>query len=93
MVATFHAAVRGGLDGWLDDDLAFAVPWHFEVEAIEVPVAVWHGRDDRFVPLAHGEWLARAIAGAESRFTDDGHLTLWEDGVPGAHAWLLERLY
>jgi pimeloyl-ACP methyl ester carboxylesterase len=92
LVDTFQAAVREGVEGWVEDDLAFVADWGFEVGAIDVPVAIWHGRDDRFVPLAHGEWLGRAIPGAESRISDDGHLTLFEDGVPAAHAWLLERL-
>ncbi|HEY1366631.1 MAG TPA: alpha/beta fold hydrolase [Gaiellaceae bacterium] len=92
LVDIFHAAVGGGIEGWLEDDLAFAAPWGFDLAAIRVPVAILHGSDDRFVPLAHGEWLANAIPGAESRISDDGHLTLLEDGVPSVHAWLLERV-
>jgi pimeloyl-ACP methyl ester carboxylesterase len=92
LVDTFHAAVGGGVEGWLDDDLAFVAPWGFDPAAIRVPVSILHGRDDRFVPVAHGEWLASAIPGADSRISDDGHLTLYENGVPSAHAWLLERL-
>ena len=83
---------RQGVDGWIDDDLAFVVPYGFAVEDIAVPVLVWHGRHDRFVPVSHGEWLARAIPEAEARITvDDGHITIINDRIPAVHDWLLRR--
>ena len=82
-----------GADGWWDDDVAFAEPWGFELEHIRTPVLLLHGRQDRFVPFSHGEWLARHIPGVEARLSDnDGHLTLIENHLEGVHEWLLDRL-
>jgi pimeloyl-ACP methyl ester carboxylesterase len=79
-------------DGWIDDDLAFTQPWGFDVAEIHVPVQVWQGRKDRFVPYAHGATLAAQIPGADARLSDeDGHLSISERRMPEVHAWLLER--
>ena len=89
-----HASVveTGGVDGWLDDDLAFVAPWGFEPEMISIPVLVRHGEQDRFVSADHSRWLAERIPGAEAWITrDDGHLTLYEHAIPEIHAWLLEH--
>jgi pimeloyl-ACP methyl ester carboxylesterase len=75
--ASMRDAIRSGIWGWFDDDFAMFKPWGFDLAAIEVPVTVWHGTEDRFVPLAHGEWLAGRVAGADARLLDDhGHLSL-----------------
>lgn len=78
-----HAAqsIREGLVpgywGWFDDDLAFLSDWGFELDRIEVPVSIWQGRDDRFVPPAHGEWLAKKVGGARAHLLEGhGHLSL-----------------
>lgn len=77
MVASFHEALRTGVDGWLDDDLAFTAPWGFELSAIQVPVFVWQGSDDLMVPFAHGQWLARHLPGATVHLEEDeGHLSI-----------------
>ena len=80
-------------DGWWDDGLAILKPWGFEFGSIRTPVLLLHGRHDRFVPFAHGEWLARTIPGVEARLTDDdGHLTLTTQHLDEVHSWLLERM-
>jgi pimeloyl-ACP methyl ester carboxylesterase len=75
--ASFLASVSTGTWGWLDDDLAFVRSWGFGLDEVRVPVSVWHGLEDRFVPLAHGEWLAANIPGASSHMVEgEGHLSL-----------------
>ena len=79
-----------GIDGWLDDDLAFAAPWGFDVGSIGRPVLLLHGDDDRFVPVSHGRWLAARIPGVEARIDpSDGHLTLFERRLREVNEWLL----
>jgi len=93
LLGSTQAGLRHGVDGWLDDNLAFVADWCFDVESITSPVLLLHGADDKFVPISHGEWLAARIPGVEARLTrEDGHLTLYERGVAETHAWLLERL-
>ena len=47
------------------------------VEEIAVPVRIWHGREDRTVPVTHGEWLAAHVPGARAHLLEDeGHLSL-----------------
>ena len=83
-------ALRRGVDGWVEDDFVFVKPWGFELDEISVPVQVWHGAQDQFVPVAHGRWLAERIPGAEEHvYAEDGHLTLQIARIVDVHAWLL----
>ncbi len=77
MTEQSKAAVRSGIAGWRDDDLAFVAGWGFEVTGISIPVAIWQGNADAMVPFAHGYWLAANIPGATSHLIEgQGHLTL-----------------
>jgi pimeloyl-ACP methyl ester carboxylesterase len=81
-----------GIEGWWDDSWALMQPWGFALEGIRGRIVLWHGRQDRFVPFQHGEWLAERIAAAHLHLTDeDGHLTLFEHRVPAVHDWLLDQ--
>lgn len=72
-------ALANGLDGWVDDALAFVAPWGFDVGDIAVPTSVWHGADDVAVPVAHGRWLAQHIPTArEHILTATGHASITE---------------
>jgi pimeloyl-ACP methyl ester carboxylesterase len=80
-------------EGWWEDGVAHLSPWGFDLEAIRIPVQVWHGRQDRFVPFQHGEWLAAHVPNAEAHLSDsDGHLTLQLHRIPEVHRWLAGRL-
>jgi pimeloyl-ACP methyl ester carboxylesterase len=77
LAASFRQSVSTGIAGWREDDLAFVGDWGFELAAIEVPVAIWQGSEDRMVPFDHGRWLASHVPGAESRLLQgEGHLSL-----------------
>ncbi len=87
-----HEGLAAGGEGWWDDGVAHLEPWGFDLKTIRVPVQLWHGRHDRFVPFQHGEWLASKIPGVDPHLTDvDGHITLLQRRVPEVHAWLLEH--
>ena len=90
LAASFRAAVSTGIDGWLDDDLAFVSPWGFDATAPEVPVHVWQGDADLMVPFDHGRWLAAEVAGATSRLLPgEGHVSIGADRVDEALDGLL----
>jgi pimeloyl-ACP methyl ester carboxylesterase len=62
------------------------------LDTLDVPALIVHGHQDQFVPVDHGDWLARIIPGAEAWISaDQGHLSLMTSVVPKVHAWLLER--
>jgi pimeloyl-ACP methyl ester carboxylesterase len=77
IAAEFREAVRTGVDGWLDDDLAFVRDWGFPLDRVDVRVTTWQGAQDLMVPFAHGEWLAAHVAGARARLLPaEGHISL-----------------
>ncbi len=86
---SFAEGLAPGWEGWWDDGAASMEPWGFELESIRVPVKIWHGREDRFVPVQHGEWLAEHVAGAEAVISDsDGHISLIANRVAEVQDWL-----
>jgi pimeloyl-ACP methyl ester carboxylesterase len=87
-----QAAVASSGDGWIDDDIALShSPWGFDPASIAIPVKVWHGLEDRFVPFADGRWLAEAIPGAQAELRDDdGHLTVVARRIGEVHEWLAQ---
>ena len=92
MADSMQTALRNRADGWIDDDLAFVSPWGFDVAEIGVPLLLWQGDHDLFVPPSHGAWLAARIPGVDAHLSpEDGHLTLIANRVPEVHAWLLEH--
>jgi pimeloyl-ACP methyl ester carboxylesterase len=70
-------AVRNGIAGWRDDDLAFTADWGFSLAALSGRAAIWQGDQDKMVPFAHGRWLAAHIPGARVHLEPGaGHLTM-----------------
>jgi pimeloyl-ACP methyl ester carboxylesterase len=92
LVRTTRAGLATDGEGWWDDGMATLTPWGFDLRTIHIPLQLWHGREDRFVPFQHGEWIAGEIPGIDAHLTsEDGHLTLIQRRIPEVHAWLLEH--
>ena len=93
MAANFAEALRTGVDGWVDDDLAFAAPWGFTLAEIAVPTFVWQGSEDLMVPFAHGQWLAAHVPGATAHLErGEGHLSIALGAIDQMLAELLTTL-
>ena len=82
-------ASAAGMDGLIDDDLAFVEPWGFDVADIAAPTLLVHGGRDRVVPSSHSDWLMRHLQRPELWFRrDDSHVSIL-DACPLAMDWLL----
>ena len=81
-------AGRAGPDGLIDDDLALASPWGFDVARIEAPVLLAQGGEDRVIPQAHADWLLRHCPRSELWLRPRaGHVSIL-DACPLAMDWL-----
>ena len=77
MSSSFHEALRLGVNGWLDDDLAFVRPWGFDLREVSIPTVIWQGSADLMVPFAHGRWLSSRIPNATVHLEHgEGHLSI-----------------
>jgi pimeloyl-ACP methyl ester carboxylesterase len=71
-VIRLRAAYRG-LDGWIDDVIALAHPWGFDLASIDVPVSIWSGATDTRVPRGHTDWLLAELPNAQGYEHAGGH--------------------
>ena len=78
MLAAIRDGLVTGVDGWLDEDMAFTRrPWGFSLDEITVPVMIWQGSEDLMVPFAHGQWLADRMPAAVAHLEHgEGHLSI-----------------
>lgn len=72
-------------------ELALLVhPWPFAPSDVAVPVAIWHGRQDRNIPMASSRRAAAHLPTAELQEVDGGHYPAPEV-LAAALAWLMAR--
>jgi pimeloyl-ACP methyl ester carboxylesterase len=62
-----------GLDGWVDDVMALARPWGFDLARIEAPTSIWYGASDTRVPREHTDWLLAQLPTAQGYQHPGGH--------------------
>ena len=83
-----RAAYVAGVDGWIDDCIAFVRPWGCSLGSLRRPVSVWYGPDDVLSPRAHARHLLTVIPDAEGhQLPAGGHLLGGED-LDAIYRWL-----
>ena len=81
-------AFRQGAGALVDDLALYARPWALAWDNVACPVALWHGGDDRMIPLSASRALADAIPGARLHaLPGEGHFLVL-DRWPEICAWL-----
>jgi pimeloyl-ACP methyl ester carboxylesterase len=85
-----RTAYIGGIDGWVDDCIAFTRPWGFDLTRISAPVSVWYGPDDVLCPRGHADWLLSHIPGAEAHVLPGGHI-VDASSLQSVYRWLVPR--
>jgi pimeloyl-ACP methyl ester carboxylesterase len=70
-------AWRGSAEGVMADAQIYAQPWGFAIEDVQVPVRLWHGKQDRAFSVRLAEQVAKRLPNCKARFVDDaGHYSL-----------------
>ncbi len=64
----FMGAFEQGTRAATYDLALLARPWGFLLREIKMPVHIWHGYADTFVPIKHAQVLAEEIPEARPRF-------------------------
>ena len=70
-----HEAFKHGPYGWFDDSwLIFADDWGYEPEAISLPIHLWYGAEDKFVPVNAARAFASELGPASFQIlAETGH--------------------
>ncbi len=77
LVAALREAFAQGGRGAYSDLALYSRPWNFDLHSITAPVHLWHGGQDRTVPLAVGEHVAASLVHCRKEFLpSEGHYSL-----------------
>lgn len=70
-------AWRGSAEGVMADAQIYAQPWGFAIEAVRVPVRLWHGKEDRAFAVRLAQDVAKRLPNCRARFIEnEGHYSL-----------------
>ncbi|MDQ3625050.1 MAG: alpha/beta hydrolase [Verrucomicrobiota bacterium] len=74
---SYSEAWAGATDGVFADASIYAAPWGFSLEAVHVPVHLWHGTEDRNFSPRVAERIAQRLPNCRFRLVEgEGHYSL-----------------
>lgn len=74
-------AFRQGSSGPAAEVALFGRPWGFRLNQVTVPIKLWHGEEDRLVPVTMGRHMASRMPRVRATF------------IPGAgHYWVFDHM-
>ncbi len=77
LARSFRRSVQRGSHGLLSEAKLFARPWGAWLPDLSVPVDLFHGEQDRIVPVSIARRVAQAIPDCRVRFfPEDGHFSV-----------------
>ncbi|PYJ51237.1 MAG: hypothetical protein DME87_04030 [Verrucomicrobia bacterium] len=67
----------GSTEGVMADAQIYAQPWGFPMEEVQVPVRLWHGKQDRAFSVRLAKEIAERLPNCKARYVDSaGHYSL-----------------
>lgn len=71
-------AISRSVKGWVNEELLMASSWGFELGSLaSPPIFLWHGMEDRNVPLAMAKAVADRLPNCQAHFVAyEGHISL-----------------
>lgn len=82
-VESIRETFINGSTPFSDDTMLVARDWGFRLEAVSVPVQLWHGLEDRFTPVPMGQHIAERLPVCDAHFIPDaGHALLFSHWQP-----------
>jgi pimeloyl-ACP methyl ester carboxylesterase len=80
LAASMREAFRNGPGGAAMDLTLLSAPWGFELQELRVPVHIWHGGEDRVVPMSMALFLEQALPDCQASYEQaHGHYSLVHD--------------
>ena len=77
LAASLREALRVGSEGASHELELLARPWNFDVTTVRTPCYLWHGEEDKTVPIEMARRLASLIPGCIAHFVpNEGHFSL-----------------
>lgn len=87
VVAEQVESYRQGVDAAVLENKMYYREWGFALEAVQVPVSLVYGADDKMCPTAWGTYLDERLPRSTLHFVEDaGHISILVDGVDRALA-------
>lgn len=85
MMTHLHEATRQSVDECIREPNLLSRPWAFDMKDIQIPVDVWHGKEDSMAPFVEIEKMAPRIPNVKTNYIDEaGHFLtdvddIWRD--------------
>lgn len=91
LAASLREAFRNGARGAAAELRLLSAPWDFELADVRTPIGLWHGGDDRVVPIAMGRFLEHALGDCRATYVPEhGHYSLVHDYAGAILSYLVE---
>ena len=78
-IDAMYEAMRQGTRGAFHESLLSVTDYGFRLQDIRAPLQLWHGEEDKNIPVEMARFAASAIPKCEAKFyPDEGHLSLFK---------------